>query len=152
MSDIDTFLKDVSPENLANDPVLRRDFIVALLASDFYLPVEESEAEQAERGGISLQAIKIHDISHVLMFSSEARLKAFCPVGTRFARVVGNALFPSLGGQFGILNPGPSGLILTPDDIDEILGRQAKASQSHGSDSGSACGEAGHVHGPDCQH
>jgi len=145
MSDLERLLGDTSPEALAQDPILRRAFIVALLASDFYLPVEETETEQSERGGVSLQAVIVNDMPHALMFSSEARLKDFCETGTRFARVVGNAVFPSLSGQFAILNPGPTGLVLTPEDMAEILGGSTELPKSQ-------CGVKGHVHGPDCQH
>lgn len=144
-SDFEKLLRDTKPEDLANDPIARRAFSVALLASDFFLPVEESAAEQAKAGGVSLLSIQINGQPHAVLFSSEARLREFSSAGTRFARAAGASFFPSLMGHYAILKPGPAGLVLAPEDIAEILGQ--KATQPH-----QPCGAPGHVHGPDCQH
>lgn len=145
LSDFEKLLRNTKPEDLAHDPIARRAFSVALLASDFFLPVEESAAEQAEAGGVSLLSIQINDQPHAVLFSSEARLRDFSSSGTRFARASGVSFFPSLMGHYAILNPGPAGLVLAPEDIAEILGKSA--TQPH-----QGCGAPGHVHGPDCQH
>ena len=144
-SDFEQMLSHTSPEQLAGDPIARKAFSVAMLASDFYLPVQEDEKEQADAGGISLQAVVINNQPHVVLFSSEERMNAFAPSGTRFARANGGSFFPSLMGHYAILNPGPAGLVFTPEDIAEILGKEV--TQPHQS-----CGTAGHVHGPGCQH
>lgn len=144
-SDFEDMLKHTTPEQLAGDPIARKAFSVAMLASEFYLPVQESEAEQAEAGGISLQAVIINNQPHVVLFSSEDRMNAFAPSGTRFARANGGSFFPSLMGHYAILNPGPAGLVFTPDDIAEILGKPSTPLRS-------GCGSPGHVHGPNCQH
>lgn len=144
-SDFELLLNQTKPEDLANDPIARRAFSVALLASDFYLPVEQSAKEQADAGGVSLMAIEINGQAHAMLFSSEARLREFASSGTRFARASGASFFPSLSGNYAILNPGPSGLVLTPDDIAEIMGNGPTQLRQ-------ACGGPGHVHGPDCQH
>ena len=138
-------LKHTTPEQLAGDPIARKAFSVAMLTSDFFLPVEESAEEQAEAGGISLQAVVINNQPHIVLFSSVERMNAFAPVGTRFARASGSSFFPSLIGHYAILNPGPAGLVFTPDDIGEILGK--KTTQPH-----QGCGSPGHVHGPGCSH
>ena len=144
-SDFELLLSNTAPEDLVNDPIARRAFSVALLASDFFLPVEESAEEQAEAGGVSLMAIQINGHAHAVLFSSEARLREFSPSGTRFARASGASFFPSMMGHYAILNPGPSGLVLAPEDIAEILGKDS--TQPH-----QGCGAPGHVHGPDCSH
>jgi len=140
-SDFEQMLAHTTPEQLAGDPIARKAFSVAMLASDFYLPVQESAQEQADAGGISLQAVVINN----QLFSSEDRMNAFAPSGTRFARANGTSFFPSLMGHYAILNPGPAGLVFTPDDIAEILGKES--TQPH-----QGCGSPGHVHGPGCQH
>ena len=132
-------------DRLAGDPIARKAFSVAMLSSDFYLPVQEDAKEQADAGGVSLQAVVINNQPHVVIFSSEDRMNAFAPAGTRFARANGGSFFPSLMGHYAILNPGPAGLVFAPEDIAEILGKEA--TQPH-----QACGTAGHVHGPGCQH
>lgn len=144
-SDFENMLSHTTSEQLASDPIARRAFSKTMLASDFYLPVEESEEEQTKAGGISLQAVVINNQPHVLLFSSEARMTAFAPTGTRFARAHGASFFPSLLGHYAILNPGPSGLVFTPEDIAEILGKEI--TQQH-----QGCETPGHVHGPNCQH
>lgn len=144
-SDFDDMLKQTTPEQLAGDPIARKAFSVAMLASEFYLPVEESAEEQAKAGGVSLQAVVINNQPHVVIFSSEERMNAFAPTGTRFARASGNSFFPSLMGHYAILNPGPAGLVFTPEDIAEILGKEV--TEPH-----QGCGTPGHVHGPNCQH
>ena len=144
-SDFEQMLSHTTPEQLAGDPIARKAFSVAMLASDFYLPVQEDEKEQADAGGVSLQAVVINNQPHVVLFSSEERMNAFAPSGTRFARANGGSFFPSLMGHYAILNPGPAGLVFTPDDIAEILGKEV--TQPHQS-----CGTPGHVHGPGCQH
>lgn len=141
---LDRFLKDASPEQMASDPVLQQAFTVALLASDLYLPVEGTADNQKKAGGVSLMAVPIDDHPHVMIFSSEARLKAFLPTGTRFARASGNSVLPSLNGHYAILNPGPEGRIMAPEDIARIT-RQPP-------DQLSDCSAPGHVHGPDCRH
>lgn len=148
MSNLDRMLGATTPENLAGDPILRKAFIVGLMASDIFVPIEGSEAQQAEAGGVSLIAIVVEGLPHAVLFSSKDKLAEFTGTGTRFAKVTGNALFPSLLGQNAILNPGPSGLRLTPEDIEEINGRtpNATAQPQEG------CGVQGHVHGPNCQH
>jgi hypothetical protein len=118
-------LKHTTPEQLAGDPIARKAFSVAMLTSDFFLPVDNQP--------------------HIVLFSSEERMNAFAPVGTRFARASGSSFFPSLIGHYAILNPGPAGLVFTPDDIGEILGK--KTTQPH-----QGCGSPGHVHGPGCSH
>ena len=123
-------LASATPQQLATDPVMRAAFIVGLMASDIYVPVEQSEAEQAEQGGVSLMALNVEDIPHVLLFSSEKALRKFANTGQRFAKVSGNALFPNLEGQNAILNPGPKGLKLTPEDIVQINGKSATQPRS----------------------
>lgn len=145
MSDFEDILAHTTPEQLAGDPIARKAFSVAMLASDFYLPVEESEKQQAEAGGISLQAVIVNKTPHVVLFSSEGRMNAFAPSGTRFARANGSSFFPSLMGHHAILNPGPAGLVFTPEDIAEILGKDSTEPYQ-------GCGSSGHVHGPGCQH
>ena len=144
-SDFEHMLAHTTPEQLAGDPIARKAFSVAMLSSDFYLPVQEDAKEQADAGGVSLQAVVINNKPHVVLFSSEDRMNAFAPAGTRFARANGGSFFPSLMGHYAILNPGPAGLVFAPEDIAEILGKEA--TQPH-----QACGTAGHVHGPGCQH
>lgn len=129
-----------SPETIAGDPILKQAFTVALLASDLFIPVEQTENEQKQAGGVSLQAVDVEGTPHVLLFSSQEKLGAFTGAGTRFARAAGNAVLPSLRGHHAILNPGKNGRAFTPDDIAEILGDE------HG------CDEEGHVHGPGCNH
>ena len=144
-SDFEQMLAHTTPEQLAGDPIARKAFSVAMLSSDFYLPVQEDAKEQADAGGVSLQAVVINNKPHVVLFSSEDRMNAFAPAGTRFARANGGSFFPSLMGHYAILNPGPAGLVFAPEDIAEILGKEV--TQPH-----QACGTAGHVHGPGCQH
>ncbi len=143
MSDFETMLNSVTPDQLAADPIMRRAFIVAMLASDFYLPTATGAEDQAQGGGIELMTLPVNTIPHVVIFSSEARLKAFCANGTRFARAAGQAIFPAIQSQCAIMNPGPSGLVLTPDDMAEMLG---------GETTQPPCGAPGHVHGSDCSH
>ena len=138
---LEKFFKDTTPEQLAGDPVLRSAFTVALMASELYIPVEQSENQQNAQGGVSLRAVNVNNKPHVMLFSSEARLKAFIKGGTRFAKVTGSAVLPSLRGHHAILNPGPDGRVLTPEDIATITGQQAPAHE-----------EPGHVHGPGCRH
>jgi hypothetical protein len=144
-SDFENMLAHTTPEQLAGDPIARKAFSVALLASDFYLPVEGDAQQQTDAGGVSLQAVVINNQPHVVLFSSEDRMNAFAPSGTRFARAGGSSFFPSLLGHHAILNPGPAGLVFTPEDIAEILGKDATAPHQ-------GCGTKGHVHGPNCSH
>lgn len=145
MSDFEEILSQTTPQQLAGDPIARKAFTISMLASEFYLPVEESEKQQKDKGGISLQAVVVNNRPHVILFSSEDRMNAFAPSGTRFARATGSSFFPSLMGHHAILNPGPEGLVFTPQDIAEILGKDFTPPHQ-------GCGAPGHVHGPDCQH
>lgn len=146
MTDLDKMLASAAPEQLANDPIMRAAFIVGLMASDIFIPVMESEDEQADAGGVSLMAMPVEDVPHVLLFSSEKALRKFANTGQRFAKVSGMNLFPNLMGQNAILNPGPKGLKLTPEDIAQINGKSATGQPAipHGA--------PGHVHGPGCRH
>ncbi len=134
-------LEQASPEMMAGDPIVRKAFSVALLASDLYVPVHQSEDEQAADGGVSLQAIDIDGVLHVLLFSSKEKLGTFMGGNTRFARASGSDILPSLRGGQAVLNPGEKGRVLAAEDIAEILG---EANPEHG--------QEGHVHGPDCNH
>lgn len=146
MTDLDKMLASAKPQNLANDPIMRAAFIVGLMASDIFIPVMESEDEQASAGGVSLMAMSVEETPHVLLFSNEKALRKFANSGQRFAKVSGLNLFPNLMGQNAILNPGPKGLKLTPEDIAQINGNPAIPQQTvpHG--------QPGHVHGPGCRH
>jgi len=129
-------------------PVCHKDMLGVLpisMASDIYAPVLDSETQQAENGGVSLMATSVNDVPHILIFSSQENMKGFVETGTRFAKVAGHDLFPLLLGNHAILNPGPSGLKLSPEDIAEINGQSTPLRQE-------SCGAPGHVHGPDCQH
>ena len=141
MTKLDTMLNATTPEALAGDPILRKAFIVGLMAADIYAPVMDSEEAQAQNGGVSLMATPVDGTQHVLLFSNENNLRAFVPAGTRFAKVAGKELFPLLMGNHAILNAGPKGLKLAPEDIAEINGK-----------SGADCAAPGHVHGPNCKH
>jgi len=145
-TDLDKMLSSTSPEQLANDPIMRAAFIVGLMAADIFVPVMESADEQAEAGGVSLMAVNVDDAPHVLLFSNEKALRKFAKTGQRFAKVSGLNLFPNLMGQNAILNPGPKGLKLTPEDIAQINGQSSTQPPSipHGA--------PGHVHGPGCRH
>lgn len=112
-------------------------FTIALLSSDLFVPVEQSEGEQAAQGGVTLQAVEIDSVAHVLLFTSAEKLGAFTGPDTRFARAAGKDIFPNLSGAHAVLNPGPNGRQLTPDDIAALLGEQDAP---------------GHVHGPHCNH
>lgn len=144
MSDLDKMLGATTPEQLAHDPILRKAFIVSLMAADIYAPVMDSEEAQVQNGGVSLMATPVDGVQHILLFSAEDHLRKFVLAGTRFAKVAGHELFPMLMGNNAILNPGPSGLKLAPEDIAEICGQDAGK--------GDTCATPGHVHGPDCKH
>ena len=133
-------LEQASPEMLASDPIVRKAFSVALLAADLYVPVHQSEDEQSADGGVSLQAVDIGGVLHVLLFSSKKELGAFMGGNTRYARASGKDILPSLRGGYAVLNPGEKGRELAPDDIAEILG-DSTSQHIHE-----------HVHGPDCKH
>jgi len=135
-------LEQASPEMMVADPIVRKAFSVALLASNLYVPVHQSEDEQAEDGGVSLQALDIDGTLHVLLFSSKDKLGAFMDGSTRFARAPGSDILPSLRGGCAVLNPGAMGRVLAPEDIAEILGEPNNPEHGH----------AGHVHGPNCNH
>ena len=45
-SDFEHMLAHTTPEQLAGDPIARKAFSVAMLSSDFYLPVQEDAKEQ----------------------------------------------------------------------------------------------------------
>ena len=140
MTKLDTMLNCTTPEALASDPILRKAFIVGLMAADIYVPVMDTAEAQAQNGGVSLMATPVEGVQHVLLFSNEKNLRGFVTAGTRFAKVAGKDLFPLLMGNHAILNPGPKGLKLAPEDIAEINGKS------------SDCGSVGHVHGPHCNH
>jgi len=144
MSDTDDelakMIENTTPEQMAGDPILRQAFSVALLASDLFVPVEQTEDEQKQAGGVSLRAVEVDGVPHVLLFSSQEKLGAFTGPGTRFARAAGSDVLPSFRGNHAILNPGKHGRALTPEDIAEILGESSE------------CGHEGHVHGPHCNH
>ena len=149
-NNLDKMLASTSPEQLAGDPIMRAAFIVGLMASELFIPVMESEAEQADSGGVSLMAMAVDDVPHVLLFSSEKSLRKFASTGQRFAKVSGLNLFPNLMGQNAILNPGPKGLKLTPEDIAQINGKSGAANATE--PPAIPHGETGHVHGPGCRH
>lgn len=132
-------LDQATAEMMASDPIVRKAFSVALLASDIFVPVHQNEHEQAADGGVSLQAIAIDDQLHVLLFSSKDKLAKFMGSNTRFARAPGRDIFPSLHRSYAVLNPGEKGRVFAPEDIAEILGE----SKDH---------HHGHVHGPNCNH
>lgn len=135
-------MAEASAEQMANDPILRKAFSVGLLASDLFVPVEQSAEEQKQAGGVSLQAVSINDTPHVLLFSSKEKLGAFTGPNTRFARASGLDILTQLRGNFAVLNPGPDGRAFVPEDIAEILGDDANPPH----------GQKGHVHGPGCGH
>lgn len=135
-------LEQSSPEMMVADPIVRKAFSVALLASDLYVPVHQSEDKQAADGGVSLQAIDIDGTLHVLLFSSKDKLGVFIGGNTRFARAPGHDILPSLRGGHAVLNPGEKGRVFAPEDIVEILGEPSTPEHGH----------TGHVHGPDCTH
>lgn len=145
-NDLDKMLASATPEQLAGDPIMRAAFIVGLMASEIFIPVMESESEQESAGGVSLMAMPVDDVPHILLFSNEKALRKFATSGQRFAKVTGFNLFPNLMGQNAILNPGPKGLKLTPEDIAQINGKSATGQPQ------AAHGEPGHVHGPGCRH
>lgn len=149
MTDLDKMLASASPQDLANDPIMRAAFIVGLMASDIFVPVMESEDEQADAGGVSLMAMSVEDVPHVLLFSNEKALRKFANTGQRFAKVSGLNLFPNLMGQNAILNPGPKGLKLTPEDINQINGAQSNGATARPT---IPHGQPGHVHGLGCRH
>ncbi|HHL42145.1 MAG TPA: hypothetical protein ENJ42_00875 [Hellea balneolensis] len=134
-------LEQASPEMMTSDPIVRKAFSVALLASDLFVPVYENETEQAQAGGVSLQAVNIDDKPHILLFSSKEKLGEFMERGTRYACAPGTDIIPSICTSYAVLNPGPTGRQLTPADFAEILGDKAPAH-----------GQPGHVHGPNCSH
>lgn len=140
-TDLDKMLSSTTPEQLAGDPILRKAFIVGLMASEIFAPVTDSEEAQAQNGGVSLMATPVDGAQHVLLFSNMDAMVGFVPAGTRFAKMPGTDIFPLLMGNHAILNAGPSGLKLAPEDIAEINGKAADD-----------CGSAGHVHGPNCSH
>ena len=135
--DLAKMLDQASAEMMAGDPIVRKAFSVGLLAADLFVPVEQTETEQKQAGGVSLQAVNIDDIPHVMLFSSIEKLGAFMGEGTRFARASGLDVLGQIKHSFAILNPGPDGRALAPDDIAEILGKPESTP---------------HVHGPDCGH
>lgn len=136
-------LEQASPEMMAGDPIVRKAFSVALLATDLFVPVYQSEDEQAAEGGISLQAVNIGGVLHVMLFSSEDKLSEFIGESTRYARAPGADILPSLRSGHAVLNPGEKGRELTPQDIAEILGEEYVEPHDH---------QGGHVHGPNCNH
>ena len=138
-------LEQADAQTMANDPIIRAAFSVAVLASDLFVPVQETQAQQAQNGGVSLQAIEIEGEAHVLLFSSKEKLAAFTDGETRFARAAGQDIFPSLRGAHAVLNPGPDGRAFAPDDIAQILGEPV------GTDN-PPHGHAGHVHTDSCEH
>lgn len=144
-SDFENMLESTTPEQLAGDPIARKAFSIAMLASEFYLPIDSSEKDENTKNGVTLQAVVINKQPHIVLFSSEERMNSFAPSGTRFARATGTSFFPSLQGHYAILNPGPAGLVFTPDDIAEVLGQKATVPEQ-------GCGSPGHVHGPGCRH
>lgn len=152
LTDLDKLLSHASPDQLAADPILRKAFIVGLMASDIFVPVDESEAEQAKADGVSLMAVSAYGTPHVVIFSNEAFLRGFCTSGQRFAKVSGTSLFPNLLGQNAVLNPGPKGLQLTSEDIAEINGQPRSGEAGSTQRQAIAHGEEGHVHGPNCRH
>jgi len=135
-------LEQASPEMMVADPIVRKAFSVALLASDLYVPVHQSEDQQAADGGVTLQAIDIDGALHVLLFSSKDKLGEFMDGNTRFARASGGDILPSLRGGHAVLNPGEKSRVFAPEDIADILGDTSNPEHGH----------AGHVHGPDCNH
>lgn len=140
--DIADLLAQTNVQTMANDPIIRQAFSIALLASDLFVPVEQSEAEQDQAGGVSLQATSVNGQPHILLFSSRGKLGAFCGKGTRFARASGLDILSQIQGHFAILNAGPEGRAFAPDDIAQILGKNANP----------AHGQQGHVHRPNCSH
>ncbi len=138
--DLANMLEQASPEMMITDPIVRKAFSVALLASDLYVPVHQSEGEQAEDGGVNLQAVDIDGTLHVMLFSSKEKLGEFMGPNTRFARAPGSDILPSLRTAHAVLNPGEKGRSLAPEDMTEILGDAP------------AHGQPGHVHGPGCNH
>jgi len=135
-------LEQASAEMMAGDPIVRKAFSVALLASDLYVPVHQSEDAQAADGGVSLQAVEIEGQLHVLLFSSKDKLGTFMGGNTRFARAPGSDILPSLRGGHAVLNPGEQGRVFAPNDMAEILGEPVNPEH----------GAHGHVHGPGCNH
>ena len=138
--DLANMLDQASPEMMVTDPIVRKAFSMALLASDLYVPVHQSEDEQADGGGVTLQAVDIDGTLHVMLFSSKEKLGEFMGPNTRFARASGSDILPSLRNAHAVLNPGEKGRSLAPEDMAEILGDAP------------AHGQPGHVHGPGCNH
>lgn len=138
-SPLELLLQDPAP--LIDTPASRTAFSLALMGSDLFVPVEQSEDEQARAGGVSLQAIDIDAQPHVLLFTSREKLAAFTAVNTRFARASGADIFPNLRGAYAVLNPGALGRQFTPQDIAALLGDEV-----------AGCGAPGHVHTDKCSH
>ena len=134
--DLAKMLDQASAEMMAGDPIVRKAFSVGLLAAEIFVPVYQTEDEQSAAGGISLQAVNIDDTPHVLLFSSIEKLGEFMDAGTRYACASGLDILNQIKHSYAVLNPGPTGRVLTPDDMSEILGGETPP----------------HVHGPNCGH
>lgn len=140
--DVDSPLEQMlegGPDALSTQAA-RTAFSLALMSHDLFVPVEQSAAEQERDGGVSLQAIAIDGIAHILLFTSRDKLASFADEGTRFARASGKDIFSNLRGAYAVLNPGPLGRQFTPDDIVVLLGEAPST----------RCETPGHVHGPNC--
>lgn len=135
-------LDAASAEDFAADPVKQMLLGTAMLASDLFIPVHESADEQAQAGGVSLVATPVNDVPHVLLFSSQQKLADMMGAGQRFARASGKDVLMQLQSAHAILNPGPHGRAMAPEDIRKILGKSASIPH----------GQPGHVHGPGCKH
>lgn len=140
---LEDMLSEGSNAPFADSRAAQTAFTVALLASDIFVPVEQSEDEQSAQGGVTLQAIEIDGAAHVLLFTRAKKLGEFTGPNTRFARAAGKDIFPNLRGAYAVLNPGPQGRQFTPEDIASVLG-EGSSNPAHG--------EPGHVHGPNCGH
>ncbi|MGB0906225.1 MAG: hypothetical protein ACPGVT_01935 [Maricaulaceae bacterium] len=148
MSNLDKILATTTPEKISGDPLLRRAIILGLKSADIYVTVDKRNAKQNAAGDVSLIAVMVENTSHVLLFSSKEKLIQFSGQGQRFAKVKGHDLFPSLHGQFAILNIGTEGLRLIPEDIAEINGLVSDTTAPLQGE----CGAPNHVHGPSCLH
>lgn len=103
----------------AHNPSARRAFHTALLDSYLYIPL--AKKPKTRTGKIAFLTVHNNGHDHALLFSSIKTLSEFVGQQMPYTRVSARTALEQIHSGYALLNAGPFGRALRPNDISEIL-------------------------------